>query len=225
MHTHIAGLPSDAHFIDGDTRDLTPLAFTADGQFRILGAERWRDTTQPERSALAVRHAMYVLPTTELVERLREVIAGRRAIEIGSGNGVLAAALGIPATDNWMQERARYLALYAGLRQPTIRYGANVERLDAHAAIAKHRPQVVVAAWVTHRYDPRRPDAGGNEIGVVEEDVIDDVETYILVGNSQVHRHKSIWSRPHTIENHDYLLSRALGGGRDFIAVWNRSGA
>jgi hypothetical protein len=225
MQNRFANLPPDMHLVDGKTRDLTPLAFTPDGQFRIRSIEDWRDTTQPERSLLAVRHALYVLPTTELVARLRELIAGRRAIEIGSGNGVLAAALGIPATDNRMQERPKYAASYAAMGQPTIRYGDNVERLDAHAAVDKHRPQVVIAAWITHKYDPRRHEAGGNEIGVVEEDVIDRVESYILVGNSQVHRHKSIWSRPHSIEYHDYLLSRAMGGGRDFIAVWNRGEA
>ena len=83
---------------------------------------------------------MYLLPTIELVERLKRAIDGRRAIEIGSGNGVLAEALGIQGTDNFMQEMPKYKALYAAQGQPTIKYGKNVENLDALAAIKKYKP-------------------------------------------------------------------------------------
>lgn len=206
--------------IDPATRDLTPDTFDSAGRFRILSADYWRTTTQPERSALCVRHAMYCLPTIELVERLRQIIDGRSAIEIGAGNGVLAAALGIPATDNRMQDIPKYRAQYELMRQPTITYGDNVEELDARDAVRQHRPRVVIAAWVTHKYDPRRHWAGGNEMGVTEERIIDGVETYVMVGNLQVHKDKSIWSREHTLEHPDYLFSRAANGTRDFIAQW-----
>jgi hypothetical protein len=210
------------HVLDADARDLTAFAFDDEGRFRVMPAAQWAGTTQGERSALCAKHAMYCLPTVELVERLQAIIAGRTAIEIGAGNGVLAAALGIRATDNHMQSMPRYQRAYATLNQPTVRYGAHVDRTDAHVAIEKHRPQVVIAAWVTHRYDKRRHDAGGNEIGVVEERVIDSVETYVMVGHTHVHRCKSIWSRPHEIEYPPYVLSRAMSSGHNFIAIWNR---
>jgi hypothetical protein len=217
-----ASFYADQHAIDPGTRDLSPLFFTEDGHFRILSAQAWRNTTQTERSLLATKHALYVLPTTELVARLKELIGDRHAIEIGSGNGVLAAALDIPATDNHMQEWPRYRAIYAAMGQPTIEYGANVETLDALEAVKKYQPQVVLAAWVTHKYEATRHDNGGNEVGVPEEAVIDQVESYILVGHTAVHRHKSIWKLPHSIEYPDWLYSRALTDGRNFIAVWSR---
>lgn len=209
-------------FIDPNTRDLTPEVFDADGRFRIMDAEYWRKKSIEERGLLAVTHGMYVLPTTELVARLHELIGGRTAIEVGSGCGVLARSLGIPATDNRMQEEPEYRAIYKAMQQPVIAYGKNVERLTASEAVAQFRPQVVVAAWVTHKYNLLRPLAGGNEIGLDEESIIDAVETYVFVGNLQVHARKSIWSRPHEIEHPDYVYSRATNGTPDFIAVWNR---
>lgn len=163
---------------------------------------------------------MYLLPTIELVERLKRAIDGRRAIEIGSGNGVLAEALGIQGTDNFMQEMPKYKALYAAQGQPTIKYGKNVENLDALAAIKKYKPEVVVAAWVTHRFSFLRPQAGGNEIGVDEEKVIDSGAEYVFVGNKSVHSGKKIWERKYQyIEYPDYIFSRAQGS-QDFLASW-----
>jgi hypothetical protein len=212
----------DTHVINSSTRDLTSFAFDGD-RFRVMSAQAWHGTTQAERGMLCTKHAMYCLPTTELVERLQQIIGGRSAIEIGAGNGVLAQALDIHATDNHMQDIPRYRDAYTMLQQPTVRYGARVENLDAHAAVQRYTPQVVIAAWVTHRYDPARHEAGGNEIGVDEDAIIDSVETYVMVGHTHVHRHKSIWSRPHEIEFPLYVLSRAMSGGKNFIATWNRA--
>lgn len=91
----------------------------------------------------------------------RSRIKGRIAIEIGAGHGVLAGALSIPATDNRQQEDPELRAYYAQIGQSTVPYGENVEKLDAAAAVAKYRPNIVVACWVTHRFDPKRPHAGG----------------------------------------------------------------
>lgn len=212
-----------AHMIALNTRDVTPEVFDDAGQFRVMHSDYWRTTTSAERGLLAMNHAMYVLPTIELIDRLHDLIAGRAAIEIGSGSGLLAGALGIPATDNHMQERSDIRAIYAAIGQSTIAYGTTVERLDAHAAVCKHKPQVVVAAWVTHVYDPLRPQAGGNVLGVNENEIIDSVESYIFVGNQQVHAGKKIWARPYTIEHPGYVFSRAMNGTPDFIAVWNRT--
>lgn len=213
---------SGLHIIDDRARDISPDVLDEQGRLRILPAEYWRTTTAAERALLCVRRALYCIPTVELVARLRELIGSRKAIEIGSGNGVLAAALGIPATDNRMQEMPRYRQVYESMGQPTITYGANVDPYDAHAAVRLYRPQVVVAAWVTHKYERLRHEAGGNEIGVDEDRIIDSVESYIVIGNRGVHAGKKIWGRPHTIEHPDYLYSRAMNGLPDFIAEWKR---
>ena len=106
-----------AFAIDSTTRDLSPLVFDDHGEFKILPASFWHNTTLPERAMLAVKHGMYVLPTLELIDHLKKLIAGRRAIEIGAGNGILAKALGIHATDNHMQARPKYIAHYTALGQ------------------------------------------------------------------------------------------------------------
>lgn len=208
------------HIDPSKVRDISPLLLDAAGRLKVVPASVLQDTTVVERAVFGTRHACYVLPTVELVERLKELIGGRRAIEIGSGNGVLARALGIPATDNHLQSRPDIRATYELMRQPVIRYGDQVERLSAEEAIAKYRPQVVVAAWVTHRYDPARAWAEGNEDGVDERALLANCEQYLFVGNEQVHQKKAIWDAPHRLEYPPYLFSRAVNGSRDFLCVW-----
>lgn len=201
-------------------RDISGLLLDEQGRLKVVPASVLAQTTREERALFGVRHGLYSFPTLELVEHVRTLIGGRKAIEIGAGYGVLAAALGIPATDNRQQEQPDIAAYYAALRQPTVPYGPNVERLDSRQALAKYRPQVVVGCWVTHRYDPRRHEAGGNQDGVVEEEVIDSCEAYVFIGNEKVHAGKSIWSRPHEKMTAPWVYSRAANGSPDFIAVW-----
>lgn len=167
-----------------------------------------------------VRNGVYGLPTAELCDFLRGRIGGRTAIEIGAGTGALARALGIVATDNRQQEGAAVRAHYQRLGQPTVPYGPNVEKLDAHRAVERHRPQVVIACWVTHRFDPKAPDAGGSETGVDEAAIIASCEEYIFIGNEHVHHYKPIWKLPHEKLTPSWLYSRAINGTRDFIGIW-----
>lgn len=212
----------DLHLVDPRTvRDLAPHLLDGQGRLRIMPAKFYAQTTLQERALFGMRHGYYLLPTEELVEYLGRKIAGRRAIEIGAGSGTLAAALGIPATDNRQQERPEIAAYYAALGQAPVPYGAHVETLDAHEAVSKYRPDVVIACWVTHRYDPNRPAAEGNATGVLEEDIVRCCE-YIHIGNERVHQHKPIWSLPHEKETPPWLYSRAVNGTPDFIATWPR---
>lgn len=204
-------------------RDLGPLVLDDRGHPRVLPASFYAETTREERALLGLRCGAYGLPTVELVAYLQSIIAGRSALEIGSGNGVLARALDIPATDNRQQDAPDIRKYYEALGQPTIRYGDNVEALDAHAAVARYRPQVVIASWVTHRYDPCRHWAGGNQDGVTEEDIIANCDAYVFIGNESVHRAKSIWAQPHQRWSPPWLYSRAVNGSQDFIAIWERS--
>lgn len=201
-------------------RDLGEEALDPKGRLRVMPAAFWEKTTSEERGAFGVRNGLYSFPTVELVHRLHEIIDGRSAIEVGAGHGVLAEALGILATDSHQQAMPKYRTLYEAMQQPIVPYGPNVEKLDAVAAIRKHKPRVVIGCWVTHRYDPRRPFAGGNEVGLDEEWILDHCETYVVVGNTKVHEHKAIWKRPHVIEHPPYVFSRAANGSPDFIAVW-----
>lgn len=205
-------------------RDLTPDVLAAPGCPRIMPAAYYRNTTPTERAAFGHYHGVYGLPTTELVDWLRAEIDGRSAIEIGAGHGALAAALDIPATDSKQQADPAIALLYAATGQPPVTYGQNVEQLDAAAAIAQYRPQVVIASWVTHKWLEARSEAGGNMFGVDEDAVIDACETYIFIGNTNVHRDKSIWTRKFARIEPDWLFSRAINGSPEFIAVWEGKG-
>lgn len=213
----------DAWCIDTkNTRDLAPLLLDASGALQVVSADLLAQTTAEERARFGVEHGIYGLLTEDLIHFLRTFIAGRRAIEIGAGHGRLAAALNIPATDNRQQEEPDVKAYYEALGQPPVRYGGHVERLEAADAISLYRPEIVIASWVTHRYRPERHEAGGNASGVDEEGVIAACDAYVLIGNTRVHQHKSIWSLPHRRIEPPWLYSRAINGTPDFIAIWER---
>lgn len=172
-----------------------------------------------------VRHGLYSFPTEELCSFLQERIAGRSAIEIGAGHGLLARTLSIPATDNRQQEDDKVKSYYEVIGHPTVPYGDNVEKLDARAAVERYRPNVVVACWVTHRFDASRPDAEGSVEGVDEATIISSCDEYIFVGNEQVHSRKPILALPHERFYPSWVYSRAINGSRDFIAIWRRDTA
>lgn len=204
-------------------RDISPEVLDALGRLRVLPAAYWASTTREERMLFGNRHGLYSFPTFELVDRLREIIGDRTAIEIGAGHGVLAEALGIPATDSRQQDKEPWRAMYKAKGQPTVPYGPNIVESHASRAVRSYKPQVVIGCWVTHLYDPDRHDAGGNEAGIDEPDILRHCETYVVVGNEKVHAGKAIWSRPHQIEHPPFVYSRAMNGAPEFIAVWQGS--
>jgi hypothetical protein len=195
-------------------RDISPEVLDENGRMRVLPAAYWATTTMHERVLFGHRHAVYSFPTVELVDRLHELIAGRPAIEVGAGHGVLAEALGFPATDSRMQEKEPARSWYQDRGLPIVRYGPDVVEADASRAVRRFRPEVVIGCWVSHK------SPNGNPVGLDEEDILRHCQLYIVVGNEFVHRDKPIWKRPHTIEYPSYLYSRAGNGSREFIACW-----
>lgn len=214
------GPPAQIFAIPDSTRDIAPEVLDANGRMRILPAAYWATTTRAERGLFGSKNGIYCFPTVELVDLLGEMIAGRSAIEIGSGNGVLAAELGIPATDNCMQDKTPYREYLTEHGVAPVPYGPNVTEYHASAAVRAYRPDVVIGCWVTHRYDRNRHWAGGNIIGVDEADILRNCKTFILVGNEEVHADSTLWQRPHEIVYPEFVFSRSMNGSRDFIATW-----
>lgn len=214
------------HILPNDARDISPDVIAPSGHIRVMPANYYSATTPEERSLVAVRHGLYGLHTTELVEWVRDRIAGRTALEIGAGNGVLAAALGIRATDNFMQQDPEIRAYYEALRQTPVKYGDRVECLDALDAVRKYRPQVVVACWVTHRYNALQPHREGNMVGVDEVALMQHCDEYIFIGNRGVHGAKPLWDAP-GIANEIFrpagLYSRSMNSDDNFIACFRRT--
>ena len=166
--------------------------FDADGVLIPQPASFWQRKRRDEKVRFGHNHGLYAFPTTELIAAVNQMIDGRRAIEIGAGNGGFARALAIPATDNHQQADPKFARLYQLAGHPTINYGPHVEKLDATLAVAKYQPKVVLACWVTHLYDPRRHELGGNVIGVDEQSIMEAVDDYIFIGNTDIHSNKPL---------------------------------
>lgn len=203
-----------------DTSDLDPLLLDDSGLLKVVPASTYASIPWDKLRLWTHQHAVYGLPTVELVDYLRDIIGERKAIEIGAGNGCLGRALGIPMTDNYLQERPDMKALYALQGQPCIEYAPDVEKLDALDAVRRYRPQVVVASWVTQYSDGSR---SGSVYGIHEETLLDipGVETYLLFGSIRNHGFKSICERPHTVIREPWLWSRA---DDSVLFIWGRQG-
>ncbi|EJG5414311.1 hypothetical protein NAD41_000912 [Salmonella enterica] len=194
-------------------------------------ASFWAEATNGTRAMFGRKHGIYSFPTHEGIDFIKGCIDGRelQTIEIAAGNGGWGKALGIRATDSFLQRRADVAAKYASMRQPTVAYGAHVEKLEAIKAVRKYRPKIVVASWVTQKFRADRFCMRGNEDGVDELRLFELVDEYILIGNTAQHGDKMIVEdcvngcSTHEIVGACYegLASRAQVG-RDFIFHFRR---
>ena len=214
-------------------RDVTYLdALLLDqGRLRVLDASALASVPHDDLRYWCHMRAVYGLVTTELVAWLADRIGGRSAIEIGSGNGALGRALGIPRTDSRIQETPEMQMFYRLQGQATVTYGEDVERLDALAAVRRYRPKVVVGMWVTEYVSPHEtPGPGGGSIYGIDERALfaEGVETYIVVGNLTVHGQKRILHEPPTgvtVEGFaaSWIWSRSAAPSQNCILVWDKS--
>jgi hypothetical protein len=170
--------------------------------------------------AWAVHRARYQLVTTELIDWLRERIAGRRAIEVGAGHGDLGYHLGIPMTDSYAQCAPEVALQILTMGQQPTRPPPSVEELDAVVAVMKYEPQVVVASWLTQRW--HHGEREGFVLGPEEDRIVKNVESYIHVGNVDVHGSKRILARPHESIHAPWLVSRGIDPAMNVIYVWGR---
>ena len=200
-----------------------PDLLDTEGRLKLLPAVEYDAIPRDALQLWCHNYARYGLPTVELIEWLREKIAGRFTIEIGSGAGDLAYRLSIPATDNRMQEWPMIKFHYTMTGQPVIQYPEFVEKLDATAAVTKYQPDVVIASWVTQWIDPNLPppETGGNAWGVKEDEILASGCEYILIGNQKVHGDKKIMAAPHVEYALPFLRSRATYPHLDRVWIWN----
>lgn len=197
---HAQVLPNrDVSYLDAQLLD-------SEGHPQVLPARVYAVIDWVDLRIWTHKNAVYGLITTELIDYLKRLIGDRSAIEIGAGNGALGRALGIPMTDSWIQARSDVALLYHVQGQPTIQYGADVEKLEALDAIRKHKPQVVVGSWLTQF---SRGDKPGSMYGIEEEKLLTLVETYAMFGSIRNHQHKVICHQPHGVIQESWMWSRA----------------
>ena len=194
----------------------------------------WAEKTMPQRALFGHEHGVYSFPTVEGVEFIRQAIAGRelQTIEVGAGNGGWCKALGIRGTDSYLQRRKDIAARYASMRQPPASYGAHVEKLEAIKAVRKYRPTIVIASWVTQKFRADRFSMRGNVDGVDELRLLELVDEYILIGNTNSHGDKIILEDLHAgASTHEVaglitedVYSRAQAGEDFIIHLRRRAG-
>lgn len=202
-----------------DISALEKLLLDNEGNLQVVEYKQLKPFTQEQISQFCVKHGVYQIVTRELVDFLKGFIGSAEAIEIGAGNGCLGLALGIPTTDNRMQEWPDIITLYNSLRQAPVRYGRWVEPLDALTAVLKYKPDVVIGAWITHRWKPHLPN--GNIHGVDELQFRGKIKNYIMIGHERVHKDKEIFGvfRCTTLK-FDWLVSRSLDKDKNRIYIF-----
>ena len=185
------------------------------GQMRVVDYAAIKDFSQNDISLFCHKHAIYQIITTELINFVKKEIGDDKAIEIGAGNGCFGRALGIPITDNCLQERADIKAYYnLIIRQPTIKYPQDIIRYDGNLALEKLKPEVIIASWVTQQ--------SNNPYGVNEISFLGRIKKYIHVGNEQSHAGKEILKlMPVTTHRFDWLVSRSLARDKNLIYIFN----
>lgn len=190
-------------------------------RIKLLPAAFYQSLPPFHLAAWAGINARYVIPTQELVYWLKKKINGRKAIEIGSGNGDLGYHLGIHMTDNYSQLRPEVQSYYALGGQRVTQPNGLVEQIDAIDAVIKHRPDVVVGAYITQKaYEDTKMDSG-NVYGPEEGDILWRTDCYIHVGNEVSHGNKRIRKYTHTVYHPDWLVTRSLEPQKNSIYVWN----
>jgi len=178
-----------------------------DNVLQVRDAAFYDQFTRNEIMYLMLIKAVYVIPTTELIDWLRDNIIGT-AIEIGAGHGAIGRALGIPITDSYMQALPEIQVQYKMIGQEPITYLPDVEKLEALEAVEKYKPQTVIGAFITHRWLPGMNN--GNMYGPNEELMMTKIRRYINIGNLVTHKAKPLLDVPHQQYHPSWLITRAI---------------
>lgn len=202
-------------------KDISKEVLREDGKIRLLPSKMWKKYDWPTFRGFCHVHARYGISTMEQHLFLPTIIKGRHVIEIGAGCGDLGHHLRIHMTDNKQQNWPKVKKEYELMQQPTIKYPDDVEEIDALEAVIKYKPQVVIGSWIT-TYAPHEMPYGSNPYGVQELKILDLVETFIIIGNIDVHGDKPILKEPHEEIYEDWIVSRAKNQENNRIWIRNK---
>jgi len=203
-----------------DVSYLDAMLLDGRGLVQPVAAEALKDIQEDHLKYWCVLNAIYQIPTLELIAFLKEFIGDKTAIEICAGKSGIGRALGIRATDSWMQTKGEIALYYKMLGQVPITPPDYVEKIDANDAVKKYDPDIVLGAFVTQRW-LNEQDEEANMYGPLEEEWLDAGKIYIHIGNQSTHGKKRILSRPHISYKLPYLRSRAIDESKNVVWVWN----
>jgi len=204
------------------TRDISSELLLPNGRLKLLPSKTLQAYKWDDFRTFCHIHARYGIPTVEQHLFLQKVIGDRSVIEIGAGAGDLGFHLKIQMTDSKQQDRPDIKAAYEAMRQPTINYPRDVEKIDALKAVEKYKPQVVIGSWIT-TYAPHEMPYSSNPFGIKEKLILDQVETFILIGNVDVHGDKPIMKIAHEEIYEQWIVSRGKNQENNRIFIWNKN--
>lgn len=217
----------NGYFLPNENVDYLDDLLLANGLFQVLPASVLAAIPQLHLSIWGNKRGVYCFPSTELIEWLREQVAGRSAIEICSGTGVIGRALGITSTDSYIQTTPDMISYYALLNQQPIFPPQDVLRFEANEAVDYFKPAVVLGSYITQKYLPGDEDAvpkiGSSLYGIDELALLPKVETYIAIGNRVSHGDKRIRKFPHKTHQFPWLFTRSIKPEENEISVWSRN--
>lgn len=203
-----------------DISELESVLLGQAGLLRPVPFAAIKGFSQTQISYFCYKHAVYQIVTTELVDFVSTQIDGFNTIEIGSGNGCLGRALGIPLTDNKMQDREDVKGFYRRLDQPTISYPDDVQKIDALTAIKRKKADCAVGSWVTQKYKVGMRE--GNFLGVDGAILSKQLKRYVFVGNYDRAQQQEVLRYCTPVEyKFEWLVSRSMNRAANLIWVFD----
>lgn len=176
---------------DGNTKQIDKILLDENGVIKPFHHDDLRGIDFQQLRMFCHKNAVYQLPTIDLITFLSGLFEDeKKVIEVGSGTGVIGRNLGIKMYDSHQQTFPEVKLHYDLMKQPTIKYGRDVLKMDGVKAIRLFKPSLVLACWVTA---PK--DIDGNPLnmyGMDEEKILSLTETYVHVGTSTIHSNKLI---------------------------------
>lgn len=206
--------------LTGEIKEIGEELLREDGKLYLRESSFYKNLDWQEFRLFCHKYARYGISTTELIDYIKNIIADRSCIEIGAGAGDLGFHLGVKMTDSKQQEDSVVRKAYEAMKQPIIKYPKDVEKIDALDAVKKYKPQVVVASWITP-YSKYKTTFGSNPYGIKEKEILDIVETFIIVGNLDQHHDKPIRYFHHDVILEPWIVSRAKDQSKNCIFLWD----
>lgn len=166
----------------------------------------------------ACLRSRYTIVTTELIDWLKEQIGDRSALEVAAGMGDIGYHLKIKQSDSCIQTQPLIRLYYQSIGQPITDPPQDILREEAVHSIKKHKPDIVVASWLTQLH--QAGDADGCMFGADEEEILRHAPVYIMIGNASVHGNKRILQQKHEKIQAEWLFSRSLQPTENAIWIW-----
>lgn len=202
--------------------DISHELLDENNKIKLLPSDHYKKYKWEDFRLFCHNHARYGIPTIWLIDYLKDIIKDRKCIEIGAGAGDLGYHLGVTMTDSKQQDNPVIKKMYQDAMQPTIKYPKDVIKIEALEAVKKYKPKVVIGSWIT-TYSPVETTYGSNPFGVKEKEILDLVDTLIIIGNMKIHGDKPILQYSNEIILSPYIISRAKNPEYNCIMIWNKN--